>query len=140
MFSEALTDCIVKVINSGNCWVTENENHFPSYFLLICVYTYICVCIYVYIYICVCISTFCKTIPKLVAHMVKNLLAVQETRVWSQGWEHPLEKEMATHSSIFGQRIPRTEESGGLQSMGSQRVGHNWAFSYLSWGTCGFYK
>ena len=60
--------------------MTENENHFPSYFLLICVYTYN-MCVYICIYICVCISTFCKTIPKLVAHMVKNLLAVQETRV-----------------------------------------------------------
>ena len=50
----------------------------------------------------------------LVAEMVKNLLALQETQVQSLGWEDPLEKEMATHSSILAWRIPRTEEPGGL--------------------------
>ena len=50
---------------------------------------------------------------------------MQETRVQSLGWEDPLEKEMATHSSILAWRIPWTEELGRLQSMGSQRVGHN---------------
>ena len=49
---------------------------------------------------------------------VKNLPAVQETWVWSLGWEDPPEKEMAVHSSILAWRIPRTEESGGLQSRG----------------------
>ena len=48
--------------------------------------------------------------------------AVQENQVWSLGWEDPLEKGMATHSSIFAWRIPRTEEPGGLQPMGSQRA------------------
>ena len=62
-----------------------------------------------------------------VAQMVKNLSAMQETWVWSLGWEDPLEKEMATHSSIFAWRLPRTEEPGRPQSMGSQRVRHNWA-------------
>ena len=57
--------------------------------------------------------------------MIKNLPAMQETRVGSLGWEDPLEKEMATHSSILAWRIPWTEEPGRLQSMGSQRVGHN---------------
>ena len=52
---------------------------------------------------------------------------VQETQVPSLGWEDPLEKEMATHSSILAWRIPWTEEPGGLQSMGSQRVRHNWS-------------
>ena len=47
---------------------------------------------------------------------------MQEMRVWSPGWEDSLEKEMATHSSILGWEIPRTEEPAGLQSMGSQRV------------------
>ena len=61
----------------------------------------------------------------LVAHLVKNLPAVQETRVRSLGWEEPLEKEMATHSSILAQKISWTEEPGGLQSMGTQRVGHD---------------
>ena len=60
-----------------------------------------------------------------VAQVVKNLPAVQESRVRSLGWEDPLEKEMATHSSILAWKIPWTEEPGGLQSMGSQRVGHN---------------
>ena len=59
------------------------------------------------------------------AQMVKNLPAMQETRVQSLGWEDPLEKEMATHSSIPAWNIPRIEEPGGLQSMGLQRVGHN---------------
>ena len=57
--------------------------------------------------------------------IVKNLPAVQETRVRSLGWEDPLEKEMATHSSILACKISWTEESGGLQSMGLQRVGHD---------------
>ena len=61
----------------------------------------------------------------LVAQMVKNLPAMQETWVQSLGGEVPLEKGMATHSSILAWEIPWTEEPGGLQSMGSQRVGHN---------------
>ena len=51
---------------------------------------------------------------------------MQETWVWSLGWEDPLKKGMATHSSSLAWRIPRTEEPGGLQSMGWQRVRHNW--------------
>ena len=61
----------------------------------------------------------------LVAQMVENSPAVQETRVQSLGQEDPLEKGMATHSSILTWRIPWTEEPGGLQSLGSQRVGHD---------------
>ena len=61
----------------------------------------------------------------LVAQLVKNLPAMPETWVRSLGWEDPLEEGMATHSSILAWRIPWTEEPGGLQSMGSQRVGHN---------------
>ena len=60
-----------------------------------------------------------------IAQLVKNLPAVQETQVRSLGWEDPLEKEMATHSSILAWRIPWTEELGRLQSTGSQRVGHD---------------
>ena len=56
--------------------------------------------------------------------MVKNLPAMQETWVQSLGWEDPLEKGMATHSNILAWRILGTEEPGQLQSMGSQRVGH----------------
>ena len=58
----------------------------------------------------------------LVAQMVKNLPVMQETWVPSLGGEDPLEKEMAAHSSIFAWEVPWTEEPGGLQSMGSQRV------------------
>ena len=62
----------------------------------------------------------------LVAHMVKNPSPVMwETQVRSLGWEGPLEKGMATHSRILAWRIPWTEEPGGLQSMWSQRVGHD---------------
>ena len=61
----------------------------------------------------------------LVAQKVKNSPTVQETQVRSMNWEDPVEKGMATHSSILAWRIPWTEEPGGLQSMGSQRVGHN---------------
>ena len=61
------------------------------------------------------------------AQLVKNLPAMWETWAWSLGGEDPLEKGMATHSSILTCRIPWTEEPGGLQSMGSHRVGHGWA-------------
>ena len=61
--------------------------------------------------------------------MVKNPPAMQETRVWSLGGENPLEEEMATHASILTWRISRTEEPGGLQFIGSQKVGHNWSDS-----------
>ena len=61
----------------------------------------------------------------LVAQLVKNPPATQETQVQSLGGEDPLEKEMATHSSILVWKIPWTEESGGLQSMGLQRVRHD---------------
>ena len=61
----------------------------------------------------------------LVAQMVKNLPAKQETRVRSLGQEDPLEKGMATHSSALAWRIPWTEEPDGLQSVGSQRVRHD---------------
>ena len=62
----------------------------------------------------------------LVAQMVKNLSAVWETRVWSLGREDPLEKGMATHSSILTWRVPWTEKTGGLQSLDLQRVRNNW--------------
>jgi len=57
--------------------------------------------------------------------MVKNLPPMQETWVISLGWEGPLEKGMATHSSILAWEIPWTEEPGGLQSMRSQRIGYD---------------
>ena len=61
--------------------------------------------------------------------MVKRLSRMCETQVQSLGWEDLLEKEMAIHSSILAWKIPWTEEPGTLQSMGSQRVGHDWATS-----------
>ena len=61
----------------------------------------------------------------LVAQMIRHLSPMLETWVRSLGWEDPLEKEMATHSSTLAWKIPWTEEPGGLQSVGSQRVGHD---------------
>ena len=61
----------------------------------------------------------------LIAQSVKNLPAMQETWLRFLGWEDPLEKEMAIHSSTLAWKIPWTEEAGGLQSIGSQRVGHD---------------
>ena len=75
----------------------------------------------------------------LVAQRLKRLPAMQETWVLSLGREHPLEKEMATHSSILAWRIPWMEEPGGLQSTGSQRVGQNWSTSLsvsLTFSSC----
>ena len=61
----------------------------------------------------------------LVAQTVKNLPATQEIQVQSLGWDDPLQKGMAAHSSVLAWRITWTEEPGGLQSIGSQRVGHD---------------
>ena len=66
-----------------------------------------------------------KERASLVAQRLKHLSAMRETWVRSLGWEDPLEKEMATHSSTLAWRILRTEELGGLQSVGSQRAGHD---------------
>ena len=66
-----------------------------------------------------------KDAASLIAQMVKNMPAMQETQVQPLGQEDLLEKGMATHSSITAWRIPWTEESGGLQSLGSQRVRHD---------------
>ena len=68
---------------------------------------------------------FIEIWTSLTTQLVKNLSAMQETWVRFLGWEDPLEKEMAIHSSILAWRIPRTEKPGGLQSMGSQRVRQN---------------
>ena len=76
-------------------------------------------CIRTYVYVCLYIH------KSLVAQTVKNLPAMQEMQVQSLGQEDPLEKEMATHSSILAWEIPQTEEPRELQSMGSQRVRHN---------------
>ena len=71
------------------------------------------------------IMSLLYSMTSLMAQMVKHLLTIWETRVRSLGGEDPLEKEMAVHSSLLAWRIPWTEESGGRQSLGSRRVGHN---------------
>ena len=73
---------------------------------------------------------FCST--SLVAQRVKRLLTRRETQVQSLGQEDLLEKEMATHSSILAWKIPWMEKPGRLQSIGSQRVGHDFTFTFLS--------
>ena len=62
----------------------------------------------------------------LMEYVVEHMPAIQETWVWSLGWEDPLEKEMTVHSNILAWGILWKEEPGGLQSIGSQRVGHDW--------------
>ena len=64
-------------------------------------------------------------VASLVAQSVKNLPTMRETWARPLGWEDPLEKEMATHSSILAWRIPWMKKLGGLQSTGLQRVGHD---------------
>ena len=78
-------------------------------------------------------TTFGYPGASLVAQRLKCLPAMRETWVWSLGQEDLLEKEMATHSSILAWRIPWTEELGGLQSMESQRAGHDWMTSPSLW-------
>ena len=76
----------------------------------------------------------------LVAQRLKRLPGMRETRVRSLGWEDPLKKEMATHSSTLAWRIPWREEPGGLQSMGSKRVGYDWATSLSLWDGLGIQR
>ena len=75
----------------------------------------------------------------LVAQMVKNLPAMWETWVGSLGWENPLEKGIAIHSSILAWTIPWTEEPSGLQSIGSQRVRRNCAINTCRFHNCFYY-
>ena len=77
----------------------------------------------------------CRHWGSLVAQMVKNLPAAQETQVQLLDCEDPLEKGMATHSSILAWRILWTEEPGGLQSKGSQRVRHDWVTNIFTTAT-----
>ena len=95
-------------------------NFFPSFFIFttFLIFKYCCS---MHIFM----TPFSEWRASLVAQMLKSLPAVLETRVWSLGWEHPLEKRTATHSSILAWSVPWTEEPGGLQSVGLQRVRHN---------------
>ena len=72
--------------------------------------------------------------------MVENLPTMQETQVWSLGQEDPMEKGMATHSTIFAWRSPGTEKPGRLQSMGLQRVRHNWTTNTFTLNTLNFFR
>ena len=91
--------------------------------------------IYMYIFLTYLVFLAPKdTWGSLVAQTVKRLPAILKTQVQSLGWEDPLEKEMATHSSTLAWKIPWTEEPGRLQSMGSWRVGHDWATSLAGIG------
>jgi len=88
-------------------------------------YIYICVCVCV----CVCVQTYiCNFVHTYICIYIW-ICTMQETRARSLGQADPLEKEMATHSSILAWRIPWMEKPGRLQSMRSQRVGHDWATS-----------
>ena len=86
------------------------------------------------------LNFFVDSQASLVAQMVKDPPALRETCVWRLGQEDPLEKGMATHSSILAWRIPWTEEPGGLQSMGSQRVGHDWATKHSTDDIYAYYR
>ena len=70
------------------------------------------------------------------AQTIRNPPTVRETWVWSLGWADPLEGGIATHSSILGWRIPMDRKPGGLQSMGSQRVRHDWAIKHNTYVRC----
>ena len=106
------------------------DNHKPGEMPYICqVYTYFIV--YVVFGWFVCYLFWLQDLnllsqASLMAQIIKNLPVMWETWVRSLGWENPLEKGMATHSSILAWRIPQTEVPGGLQPMGLQRVGHDW--------------
>jgi len=103
----------------------------PSYHLILCHSLVLLPSIfpssrvYTYIFLFKNILSHCGYQASLVVQMVKHLSAMWETWVQSLGWEDPLEKEMAIASSTLGWKIPWMEEPGRLQSMGSQRVGHD---------------
>ena len=103
------------VINhNGKDHKKEGKNVYM--FVNIYTHTYMCVCVYIHTYM-----------GFLVAQMVKIPPVMQETQVWSLGQEDPLEKVMATHSSVLAWRIPCTEETEGLQSLGLQTARPAWA-------------
>ena len=124
--------------NHALLWtVTKSHRMFITHILFLLTFLKLFLKLILYIYIW----------ASLVAQRLKHLPAMQETWVRSLGWEDPLEKGMATYSSILAWRIPWMEEPGGLPSTGSQRVGHDWATSLIyiyiymatSYGMQGFY-
>ena len=107
-------------------WATElnwTEGIITHTHIHTCIWMYTCEWVCMCIHLCACMYTYWAS---LVAQRLKRLPPTRETWVRSLGQEDPLEKEMATHSSTLTWRILWTEEPGGLQSTGSQRVGHNW--------------
>ena len=109
--------------------------NFIFYVWVIYCYIYSETYIYIYVYIYIENTYFTIYMVFLVAQTVKNLPAMQEIWVRSLGQEDTLEKTITTHSSFLAWRIPWTEELGGLQSTGSQSVGHDWmtnTFSFTS--------
>ena len=124
-------------------WITRfktKPNFFPQYWLGEPILSFRCllpiiICQHSHIY------NFLRSgwRAPLVAQSVKHLPTMRETRVLSLGREDPLEKEMATHSGILAWKIPWMEEPGRLQSMGSQRVRHDWATSLTQGQATSFY-
>ena len=109
-FAGPWSDCLPHLQETRHCFLFDN---FSAWFTL-------------HLYSPTSLSLFIMSIwASLVAHLVKNPPAMQEPWVQSLGWEDPLEEGMATHSSILAWKSPWTEEPGGLQSLGSQRVGHD---------------
>ena len=112
---------------TGRLGMLRSQSHTqPSDWIITSMYTYMCTHMHTDTYICVCVCVYINW-ALVVAQMVKNSPALQETQVRSLCLEDSLEKGMATHSGILAWKIPWTEEPGGLQFMGSQRVGHGWA-------------
>ena len=111
------------------------SSHMISSFILSFIHSLLTVLIHSVLHSCIYSKTLWSVhLPNsswafLVAQMVKDLPAMQETWVPSLGWEDPSKKGMATHSSILARGIPWTEELGGLQSLGSQRVRHDWVLA-----------
>ena len=117
MFSFQTSVKTIKCLTVCICMHTTPEAHHIPWFVNLFVTKWLLKNVYVY------------SRTSLVAQMVKRLSAMRETQVRSLGREDPLEKEMAIHSSTIAWKIPWIEEPGRLQSMGSQRVGQDWATS-----------
>ena len=108
------------------CWRCEYLNLLPILKWVVCLIIEVC---FLKSFLCTLYKNPLSNMwfaASLVARVVKNLPAMQETQVRSLSREYPLEKRMATHSSILAWRIPWTEEPSGLCSMGLQTVGHDW--------------
>ena len=128
------TDLLTVTINPAPSWASISNTLPPNSLSWFCNYRlpllsvtspwYFGICLYCFI-----TSILHSSVLHWVAQRLKHLPGMRETRVRSLGREDPLEKEMATHSSTLAWRIPWREEPGGLQSMGWQRVGHDWATS-----------